>query len=136
MAKNIKKSLCLLLTVTMIATLFIGCGKKESGPSAPKAQLNPMDDTKSVELTYFYWEDEHIVNSLAEGWAAAHPNAKLTTHMTTTDTNNQDILLHQTAYLMYSGLLVHLRTLSSRDFYMICLICGVQIAMHRTLSAA
>ena len=92
MAKNIKKSLCLLLTVTMIATLFIGCGKKEGGTSAPKAQLNPMDDTKSLELTYFYWEDEHIVNSLEKGWAEAHPNAKLTTHMTTTGTNNQDIL--------------------------------------------
>ena len=76
MAKKIKKSLCLLLTVTMIATLFIGCGKKNEGGSTERPQLNPMDDTKPVELTYFFWEDEHIVASLEEGWAKEHPNAK------------------------------------------------------------
>jgi multiple sugar transport system substrate-binding protein len=92
MAKNIKKSLCVLLTVTMIATLFIGCGKKSSSNTTTGQELVAMDDTKSVELTYFYWEDEYIVDSLVEGWNSVHPNATVTTHMTTTSTNNQDII--------------------------------------------
>lgn len=93
MAKRIKKSLCLLLTVTMIATLFVGCGSGDSGNTKPKVTLKAMDDTVPITLGYAYWEDNYIVESLVKGWNEVHPNATVNQKMTTDlTTHNQDII--------------------------------------------
>ena len=92
MAKRIKKSLCLLLTVTMVAAVFVGCGSSDE--SAPKvATLKEMDDETPITLAYSYWEDKHIVASLVEGWNAEHPNATINEKMTVDLTqHNQEII--------------------------------------------
>lgn len=93
MAKRIKKSLCLLLTVTMMATLFVGCGSSGGGSSTTKATLKAFDDETPMTLGYAYWEDQYVVESLVEGWNAEHPNATLNQKMTTDlTTHNQDII--------------------------------------------
>lgn len=99
MAKRIKKSLCLLLTVTMVATLFIGCGSSDNTTNKPKQQLQAMDDKTPMELSYAYWEDKYVVESLAKGWEEKHPNAKIVDpvgSMTTTDTHN-DLIINAAA---------------------------------------
>lgn len=92
MAKRIKKSLCLLLTVTMVATLFIGCGGGEEGGQTEKVTLQAMSEDP-MTLGYAYWEDNHVVASLVKGWNEIHPNAKVNEKMTTDlTTHNQDII--------------------------------------------
>ena len=80
MAKNIKKLACLLLTVSMVSTLFVGCGS-DGGEKKQKATLQAFDDSTPMELSYMYWEDQYIVNSLVEGWDEKHANAKLNATM-------------------------------------------------------
>ncbi len=93
MAKRIKKSLCLLLTVTMVATLFVGCGGGDEGSSsAEQVKLNDMP-SDPMTLGYAYWEDNHIVESLVKGWNAKYPNATINQKMTADlTTHNQDII--------------------------------------------
>jgi len=94
MAKRIKKSLSLLLTVTMLVTLFVGCGKKEATVSAPT--LKDVDRKTPMELSYMFWEDKHVVDKLVEGWTEAYPNIKVNAIMTTDlTTHNQDVINRQ-----------------------------------------
>ena len=90
MAKNIKKLACLLLTVSMVSTLFVGCGS-DGGEKKQKATLQAFDDSTPMELSYMYWEDQYIVNSLVEGWNEKHANAKLSATMSTTGEINSTI---------------------------------------------
>ncbi len=90
MANRIKKSLCLLLTVTMIASLFVGCGKAETRQTVT---LTPMDTETEMTLSYLYWEDQHIVKKLVETWSQKYPNITINQKMTADlGTHNQDIL--------------------------------------------
>ncbi len=90
MAKKIKKSLCLLLTVTMVATLFVGCGGE---PEVVRPKLTPMDTETEMTLSYMYWEDQHIVDKLVETWSTIYPNITVKAKMTADlGTHNQDIL--------------------------------------------
>ncbi len=92
MAKRIKKSLCLLLTVTMIAAVFVGCGSSND-TKTEETKLEKMDDETPITLSYAYWEDVHVVESLLEGWSTEHPNATVNQKMTTDlGTHNQDII--------------------------------------------
>ena len=93
MVKRLKKLSCLLLSVTMVATLFAGCGSGESSKPAKKATLKAMDDTTVMTLGYAYWEDNYVVESLVKGWNEIHPNATVNQKMTADlGTHNQDII--------------------------------------------
>ena len=92
MANRLKKTACLLLTVTTAATLFAGCGSSGGSRVERVSSLKPFDDTKQVELSYAYWEDQYVVEKLTEGWNTLHPNAKLTSEMNTTADHNQKII--------------------------------------------
>lgn len=71
MSKNIKKVLCLTLAVAMTGSLFTACGKKEEKKQV--ATLSPMTEDE-ITLTYQFWEDGPIVDSLNKEWAKKYPN--------------------------------------------------------------
>lgn len=70
MSKNIKKALCLTLAVAMTGSLFTACGKEE------KKEVPTLTDmtTDNISLTYQFWEDGPIFDSLYEEWQQKYPN--------------------------------------------------------------
>lgn len=94
MANKIKKSLSLLLTVTLVVALFVGCS--EAPAPAKVATLTPMDTTTEMTLTYMYWEDQYVVEKMNEAWAEKYPNITVNAIMTADlTTHNQDIINRQ-----------------------------------------
>ena len=75
MSKNIKKALCLTLAVAMTGSMFTACGKKEE-KKKEVATLTPMT-TEEISLSYQFWEDGPIVNTLIENWNQTYPNIEI-----------------------------------------------------------
>lgn len=85
MTKNMKKVLCLFLSVAMVVTLFTACGGKNgddagSNPNLPDdsetttKELAPLNETDEITITYLTWENSYLQDYLAERFNAAHPN--------------------------------------------------------------
>lgn len=74
MSRNIKKALCLTLAVAMTGSLFTACGKDDS--SKKPASANKLQDLtkEEITLTYQFWEDGPIVETLVENWSQEHSN--------------------------------------------------------------
>jgi multiple sugar transport system substrate-binding protein len=84
MSKNIKKLLCLTLAVTMTGSLFTACGKKEEKKVATLKEMT----SDEVTLTYQFWEDGPVVESLYEEWQKKYPNIQINIQEVTTTDNN------------------------------------------------
>lgn len=87
MTKNIKKVLCLTLAVSMVGSMFTACGKKSDNKSSNGGGLTALT-TEDCTLTYQFWEDGPVVESLYEEWQKEHPNIKINIVETTTAENN------------------------------------------------
>lgn len=90
MSKSIKKALCLTLAVAMTGSLFTACGKKEESKSKAPATLGELT-SDTITLTYQFWEDGPIVDSLNEEWAKEHPNITIVPNEVLVTENNGNL---------------------------------------------
>ena len=88
MSKNIKKMLCLTLAVAMTGSLFTACGKKED--KKDPVTLSDMT-TDEISLTYQFWEDGPIVDSLIEEWNKKYPNITVNANEVLVGDNNGNL---------------------------------------------
>lgn len=127
MSKNIKKVLCLTLAVAMTGSLFTACGKKESERRV--ATLSEMNTEDEITLTYQFWEDGPIVESLNEEWAKKYPNitvkpsevlvgdanANLTSFLGTSDMPDVFWVLGTPDFAITNGMLMNMDGMWSAD---------------------
>lgn len=84
MTKNVKKVLCLLMSVAMVVTLFTACGGDNDKPNAggsngettPRVtkELEPLNTTDDITISYLTWENSYLMDELAKRFNAEHSN--------------------------------------------------------------
>jgi len=75
MLKNVKKLICLLLVVTLSASMFTGCFMNRTTDTV-EVELSDMT-TEKIKLKYAFWEDGPIVELLKVEWNKLYPNIEL-----------------------------------------------------------
>lgn len=112
-----KKTLCLLLAATLTGGLLSGCGGKSTdspasnntgastggneaaanGDSSSNASSStglPEMTTENITLTYMHFDNEQLVNAVADAFMAKYPNIKVQTSALPADGDYNNTLLN------------------------------------------
>lgn len=86
MRNSIKKTVCLFLMVTMVASLLTAC----SGKKKEKVTLREMTKDE-ITLKYLFWEDHEIVEAIMKDWNELYPNIHIDAQEYTPSTFNENL---------------------------------------------
>lgn len=70
---KMKRILCLLLVITMSASVFVGCTTDDDATDTPNTLVD-MNTTDPITITYAYWEDQQIQTELAKAFMEKYTN--------------------------------------------------------------